>query len=488
VSLSAGAFSTTQQRDALPWPLGSAKTLLCLAALVAIQVWAAVLVASDPLVFLAGLLFLVALVLSFRWTVTGLVLVILSQLYVLKGTAEISVGELAYAALFVVTLAGWAVRQAGTEAGKRLVRSPAGASLIVFMGLCVLSIVLVVVYGTSPLWWLRDLVRFSYLLLFFPIAGAARTRRDAIVILASLLAVILYHAGLTITWYAQAIHSTTALWQLSNQRVAIHEIFAMATLVASYAVFLRSQSRWAMLAALFMAFIGLTALGVSFTRGYWVAAVFACTIVTFMSKGPVHRVATFSVLILSGVVAGGVAVFSTKFFGIVAFMAERASTVSSPLQALSVQERIAETRSVLEMLRTSPILGRGLGVEVSYMSPVKHFVISRPFLHNAYLFIWLKLGLVGLVAFLVFYFRGLRMTVLAARRASTPVIRGLFIAGAAILVSAIPLSFTSPQFYDKSSALVLALILGLAHASLSGRFDGGGALAGSGDAGVGNGE
>jgi hypothetical protein len=36
---------------------------------------------------------------------------------------------------------------------------------------------------------------------------------------------------------------------------------------------------------------------------------------------------------------------------------------------------------------------------------------------------------------------------------------------------AVPLSITSPQFYDKSSALVFALVLGLAHASLSGKLE-----------------
>jgi len=471
VTLHTEAPATGQSSNVLSWPFGSMSSVLGFAVLVAIQVLVSVAMADDPLPVVGGLVFTVALLVSFRWTVTGLALIILSQLYVLKGTAEITAGELAYAGLFVATLVGWFLREGRTADGRRLLRSPVGISLIAFMGLCVFSIVLVVVYGTSPLWWFRDLVRFSYLLLFFPIAGAVRTRRDALVVLLCLLSVVLYHAGVTITWYTQAVHSTSAFWQISNQRVAVHEIFATATLVASFAVFLRVRSRAAQITVLLTSFIGLIALGISFTRGYWLAAALACVIVALVLRGPVRRVVAFAAIMLLGVVGVGVAVFSAKFFGIIASMAERASTVTSPLQALSVQERVAETRSVLEMLRSCWMLGRGLGVEVSYMSPIKNFVITRPFLHNAFLFIWLKLGLVGLASFLVFYFRGLRLTVLALARTHSPVIRALLAAGMAVLIAALPLSFTSPQFYDKSSALVLALSLGLAHATLSGRFD-----------------
>ncbi|MCD4690741.1 O-antigen ligase family protein [bacterium] len=456
------------------WPLDPRQAVLLFCLLVVFQVGVSVLAASQPLAFVAGVLFLFALVLSFRSTLTGLALIILSQLYVLKGTAEISAGELAYAALFVSTLLGWVLREGVAAEGRRLLRSPAGASLLAFFALCVGSIVFVAFHGGSPLWWLRDLVRFSYLLLFFPIAGTVRSRRDAGIMLACLLAVILYHGTLTITWYAQAVASTEAIWQLRYQRVALHEIFAMTTLVASFAVFLRTRTRAISVAVIATGLIGLIALGVSFTRGYWLATVLACVIVAVMMRGPARRVVAFSLILLVAVVSGGVAVFSAKFLGILISMADRLSTFSNPLRVLSVQERMAETQAVLRMIWANPVFGRGLGAHVSYMSPLKHHVITRSFLHNAYLFIWFKLGFVGLASFLVFYFRGLRMTVRAAARADTPVVRALFVSGVAVLVAAVPLSFTSPQFYDKSSALVLALILGLAHAALHGKLERGG--------------
>jgi len=469
--LSADTLLSGQDSNGRRWPLDSQQSAVFFCLLVVLQVGVAVLAAGRPLASAAGALFLLALVLPFRSTLIGLVLIILSQLYVLQGTADISVGELAYAALFLSTLLGWVLREGRTVEGRQLLRSPVGVSLLAFLAFCVFSIAFVILYGGSPLWWMRDLVRFSYLLLFFPIAGAVKSRRDAWVVLGCLLAVIVYHGALTITWYAQAVSSTRALWQLQYQRVALHEIFAMATLVASFGVFLRARTRAVQVAALGMGLVGLIALGVSFTRGYWMAAVLACAIVAVMMRGPARRVVVFSLILLTIIISGGVAVFSARFLGILISMADRLSTISSPLQVLSVQERMAETRAALALIWASPVFGRGLGAHVSYMSPVKHYVITRPFLHNAYLFIWLKLGIVGLASFLIFYFRGLRMTIRAAAKVDSPLVQALLVSGAAILIVAVPLSLTSPQFYDKSSALVLALVLGLAHASLRGKLE-----------------
>ncbi len=440
--------------------------------IVALQVWATVVASHEPLQFLAGALFLVAVVMSFRSTLTGLVFIIISQLYLLQGTAEVNAGELAYAAVFISTLLGWALRDGRTSEGNRLLRSPVGASLLVFLALCVSSLVLVALYGGSAMWWLRDLVRFSYLLLFFPVAGAVKSRRHAFIVLGCLAAVILYHGVLTIAGYAQAVASTEALWQLRYQRLALHEIFAMATLVASFAAFLRARTRAVSVAALVLGLIGLIALGVSFTRGYWMAAGLACTLVAVMLRGPVRRIAAFWLVLLVVIVSGGITIFSAKFIGILISMADRLSTFTSPLRVLSVQERMAETRAALDMIRSSPVFGRGLGAEVSYMSPLQHHVVTGSFVHNAYLFIWLKLGLIGLVSFLIFYVQGVRMAVRAAARSASPLARALLVSCVAVLIAAVPLSFTSPQFYDKSSALVLALMLGLSYASVHGRLDG----------------
>ena len=100
------------------------------------------------------------------------------------------------------------------------------------------------------------------------------------------------------------------------------------------------------------------------------------------------------------------------------------------------------------------------------MSPIAHRVLTRTYTHNAYLYMLYKLGIVGLAAFAAFYWRALRRVWLSMRAsAEGSGARTAMVAGLALLVSFLPLSLTSPQYYDKSSVLIISLILGAAEAA-----------------------
>jgi O-antigen ligase len=102
---------------------------------------------------------------------------------------------------------------------------------------------------------------------------------------------------------------------------------------------------------------------------------------------------------------------------------------------------------------------------VSYMSPIAHSVLTRTYTHNAYLYMLYKLGIVGLGAFAAFYVRALHRAWQSLRESGDGAARVAMTAGLALLLAFLPLSLTSPQYYDKSSALIIALILGAAEAA-----------------------
>lgn len=453
------------------WPFSKGQTVALFGILAALEAWLAFAASHDPVLFVGAALFALACYVSFRSTIAGLSILILFQLRVLQGTAEISAEEVAYAVLFLATIVGWSAREARSDAGRRVLRSPLGRSLGVFLALCVVSLVVTIAFGGSPLWWLRDLVRFSYFLLFFPIATTLRTRREVAIIGACLLAVVLFHGVSTIYWYGKAVAATRALWQLRYQRVALHEVFAMSALVGAFALFLKTRSRAVAALSIGLAIVCLVSLAASLTRGYWLAAVVAAALTYLLAKGRPSRAALFTAALLSFLAVVAVGFFSTKIIGVVGSLVDRISTISSPLRVLSMRERFAETRALLEGIRRSPVVGHGLGATVSYMSPLRGHVMTRTYAHNAYLFIWFKLGLVGLVSFLVFYVRGILATLAALRVVSDQNARALLAAGAALLLAFLPLSVTSPQYYGKSSALVIVLILGFAQAALLRRRD-----------------
>jgi len=435
-----------------------------LAALVAGQVLLAVVGANDPGLFVLGTLFVLACAASFMHTLTGLVLLVLFQVRVLQGTSEISVEELAFAGLFLATVSGWALRWGVAESGRRVLRSPLGRTILIFLGVCVISIVPATLFDSSPLWWFRDLVRFSYLLLFFPVAHALRRRRARVALSLALLVVVLFHIVVTLRSYQAAVAVTRALWQVKYQRVAVHEVFATASLVTAFAVFLRARSRGVAAGAITLALASIATLVASLTRGYWLASALAMFVVALMTPRSARRVATFTVVVVGLVLAVGYAVFPGRFLGVIFSLADRFSTISSPLRVLSMQERLAETTEVLRLIRSSPFVGRGLGAAVSYMSPLTSRVVTRTYTHNAYLYIWAKLGLVGLVTFGAFYWQALRRSWQAIASGGGRSVTAIATAGFALLVAFVPLSLTSPQYYDKSSILVIVLILGAAEA------------------------
>ncbi len=435
------------------------------AALVAAQVWVAHAAAQNIVAFLLVLVFVVSLVASFRNTLAGLCIVILFQMRVLQGSEAIGLDEAAYALLFAATVTGWFLREGPTELGRRILSSSLGRGVLLFLAVCLASVVTTVLFGWSPLWWFRDFVAFSYMLLFFPIAAALTSRRGAILVAAALLVVILFHSVLAVAWYAEAIATTKAIWQLEWQRAPLHEVFSMAAVVAGLAGFLLARSARAMIAWVLLALPGVAALAVSQTRGYWLAAALAAGVVVLVSRGRRVRALWFAAVVLALIAAAGTLAFGGKFVGVVTSMAGRLSTISSPLRALSVQERVAETRAVLALIPGSPIVGHGLGAEVSYMSPIAHRVLTRTYTHNAYLYLLYKLGIVGLGAFAAFYARALRRVWRSLRESVDVSARIAMTAGLALLLAFLPLSLTSPQYYDKSSVLVIALILGAAEAA-----------------------
>jgi O-antigen ligase len=459
------AVATGREWRSSTSPPHGARLGTAMAALVAAQLWLVYAAAQDTAAFLIAVAFGISLLVSFRSTLSGLCIIILFQIRVLQGSETISLDEVAYALLFVATLVGWALREGPTELGRRVLSSPLGRGILLFLGVCLASVVTAVVFGWSPLWWFRDFVAFSYMLLFFPIAAALTSRRGAVLLTAALLIVILFHSVLAVAWYAEAIATTKAFWQLEWQRAPLHEVLPMTAVVAGLTGFLLARSARAMAAWVLLALPGVAALAVSQTRGYWLATALAAGSVVVMARGRRVRALWFAAIVVALVVAVGVAVLGGKFVGVVTSMAERLSTISSPLRSLSVRERVAETSAVLALIPGSPIIGHGLGAEVSYMSPVAHRVLTRTYTHNAYLYMLYKLGIVGLGAFAVFYVRALRRVWQSVREAGDGAARIAMTAGLALLLAFLPLSLTSPQYYDKSSALIIALILGAAEAA-----------------------
>lgn len=80
---------------------------------------------------------------------------------------------------------------------------------------------------------------------------------------------------------------------------------------------------------------------------------------------------------------------------------------------LSLQHRVAETRVAWEEIREFPIFGHGPGAELDFRTEAKRSAERRTYIHNGYLWLWHKFGIIGPISMILFlltpYIRGLQL-------------------------------------------------------------------------------
>lgn len=147
--------------------------------------------------------------------------------------------------------------------------------------------------------------------------------------------------------------------------------------------------------------IVLTSLVLSFRRSFWIAAVLGLLIVLLFGLGPLQR--RLSVPAVAIVVLGVWACLSvglgTQLQGPVV---DRAESISPTKVRASKDDRYRfdERANVIAELREHPVTGLGIGVPwvARHPLPIEND-LGRQYTHVAVLWFWLKLGLLGAIAY-----------------------------------------------------------------------------------------
>ena len=146
------------------------------------------------------------------------------------------------------------------------------------------------------------------------------------------------------------------------------------------------------------------ALTLSFRRSFWIAAVLGLLLVLLLSRGSTPKLlfvgATSVVAALALAISHGGATANETSSGVV----ERATSLR-PERIRSATEdryRLVEQRNVVAALRDHPVTGLGMGVpwEIRYPLPERH-KDETFYTHTVTLWYWLKLGLAGLISYLL---------------------------------------------------------------------------------------
>jgi O-antigen ligase len=234
---------------------------------------------------------------------------------------------------------------------------------------------------------------------------------------------------------------------------------------------LREERRWARLLLLLLTGLFLMHQVVSFTRGYWLGLLVAVPYSCFVYAGLRDRTrwkriagafATIASVVVGSTILVGVtfgwsdlpALFLTRF-------ASSVGTGQSSETASNVA-RLIEYWSAFQHIGRSPWWGYGLGFTMHTREAIFGTVTSQWFVHQNYLYIWLKLGIFGLAAFVLTLWAGFSNgTRLARERNASPADAAWGAAAAAATIHMAVVALTNFNLAQVNGTVLLAFLWGV---------------------------
>ncbi|MBM4168829.1 MAG: O-antigen ligase family protein [Ignavibacteria bacterium] len=386
-------------------------------------------------------------------------LIILAHALVfVQRTEGISIAEVGFAFLFFGVITVWMFDRLLVERQSLLVDA-GDRPLILFLALAASSLALAIGFESNILLWLRELLVFLSFLLFFPLRDLMREKRGRRIVYAALLLLALAISVKNLIQYRSGLMLATYLWEVLRSRQTANEPLTMTILVGSIAVFMASGRRMIRIAALMIAAFFALALLVTFSRGYWLGAALA-VLVMFILGTRTERVRILQLGITLGLVVSAVmaVLFSDVVIALFLSVFGRFVSAATATTDISVANRLIETQVVWDLILKNPLIGYGLGAKYSYYHLLRTVTHDTEYVHNAYLYLWFKLGLPGLVIFLVMYLSKIRDGLRVAwTNQVDKSLRPFLVAAVAILVAMLQISVTSPQFYARDSILIITI-------------------------------
>ena len=388
---------------------------------------------------------------------------ILLHIFIVESTEGVSAQEVIVGFVLFYIIGVWFFTRVMME-DERILETGGDRALVLFVGCCMLSIVPGLLYGVSLQKWARELIPLLSYLILFPLRQVLRSRREIRIVVVTLFVLCLMAVFRNILRYRSSMAAVEMMWQIASSRTASNEPFFFMSLILAASILLFSKSWKVKVLMAWLVGVFALALIITFSRGYWVATALGLSILFLLVPGRIKvRILVFggAVILFSGLII-------TFFFGefgelILESVLGRFVTLGSFLDDPSFRSRITESVKVLSLIRQNPVWGYGLGMEYDFVSAIPR-EMPTAYVHNAYLYLIFKTGILGTLAFFIFFFSGIKEGMRRIREESDLFVKAVRLGIMSSLLAMIPLSITSPQFVQKDSILLisvgLAILLG----------------------------
>jgi O-antigen ligase len=357
----------------------------------------------------------------------------------------------------------------------RLVKTPLDTPMLLFCGAAVVGMATAIrSHGIRFSHATPEARVYIYYLIFFVVTNLIRTRSQLARLIHGILVIAVLVAG-TMVMQAMAGRSLIIMqaWQVQGEELVrlfnpgfVLCYIALMTLICGMALRQDHRSRWIHYLLILLLGLGLVT---TVTRNVLVSLTIALAVLAvILRKSGLSRLAT-NLWVVAGIALFGIAMLTLlggekrllEYFS--GFFERTSSMFSSTI--LSSQENVLirwnEIEYAWQQIVTHPIFG--IGFQTAYRPVFARFelVSLTHYLHNAYLSMWLKTGLLGPIAFLWlswrFLSRGLRHWGEAQDSFFSAVTLGFTLAYLGLMIS----NLVAPTFVQDRSAMIFGVMMGI---------------------------
>lgn len=419
-----------------------------------------------------ALLGIVALVITSIIPVSSIYLLFVSELVFVGGEDQVTNWKMIVFALLLWVLVLTIAKTRGRndlQQEKRWL-----TPLFLFLTVCLFSLIPSFIFNVNLTSWLRELfplLNYGLILSSFVFITTGDQSRRFIRFLSIILFLLLLRDFLYVIQVTNNIYILNPVYTLLAQifRTNGSPIYSILSILLFLSAFsLKLQKRFMLLLAL-PALLGLYILVFSGTRTYW-AGFLICFLFWFLiSNKRTSLLIRQIVWVAIAVIIVSQSYFQSNLLAQLNVLGGRSLNVR--LSSLRVTEiiydwsylgRYYETIAALDIIKGSPILGRGLGYELT--SNARFWVsstVTRGFVHNSFIYITLKLGMVGLLVF-SWFLSGLFTKLWQIHKTSSPVESIITSTLLPSLFFIVVISLFTSKLDDTSTTLILSLLLGTA--------------------------
>jgi O-antigen ligase len=407
-----------------------------------------------PVFVLFSAIFVYSILNEEFWVLTSIICY--APLLIMKSEG-ITMFEVGIACYLFVPMAIWFVKN--LYVNKTNVFESAGDYLLfIFYLLCLFSIVLTITYTYSPLMWFKEIIVFTGYLFYFPLKKYLKENKNNLYKLLISFGILVCIAALANLYsYRSKVVLATQFFQVWGSRSGGTEPLYMTTIILIVSILFLYKKKIIVLNLFVMLGLSTIALILSFTRSYIGFALLSVFLLwCFLDKKEKLKLLQwiFIISVISLVMMFLIFNDLAKFI----FEAVARRFLDTKKADISIIQRVIETEAIIKHIYQNPVLGLGLGSMFRRYDLFYEQHVNSNYAHNAYLYIWFKLGIVGLLTFLYSYFEKLVFAIKLRKKMEDKLLSNLLLASALILIAFSFISITSPQFYHRPSILIMTIL------------------------------